>query len=51
MLSLALDDGQLLVIDVETRKIVRRFPGHSNSVTDLVSKVTFLLQCCSEGLF
>ncbi|XP_029025336.1 WD repeat-containing protein 36 [Betta splendens] len=35
MLAVALDDFMLLVVDIETRRIVRRFSGHHGSITDM----------------
>ncbi|KAM9801262.1 WD repeat-containing protein 36 [Neosynchiropus ocellatus] len=35
MLALALDDFSLLVIDVETRRIVRKFGGHRGKITGM----------------
>lgn len=37
MLALALDDFMLLVVDIETKRVVRTFAGHHGSVTDMVS--------------
>lgn len=36
MLALALDDFTLLVVDIETRRIVRKFAGHRSNITDMV---------------
>ncbi|XP_040053299.1 WD repeat-containing protein 36 [Gasterosteus aculeatus] len=35
MLALALDDFTLLVVDIETRRIVRKFAGHRSNITDM----------------
>ena len=35
MLALALDDCRVLLVDVDTRRVVRKFGGHANSVTDM----------------
>lgn len=36
MLALALDDFTLLVVDTETRRVVRKFTGHHGNVNDMV---------------
>lgn len=36
MLALALDDFTLLVVDTETRRVVRNFTGHHGNVNDMV---------------
>lgn len=36
MLALALDDFTLLVVDIETRRIVRKFAGHQGNINDMV---------------
>ncbi|KAK3090298.1 hypothetical protein FSP39_010724 [Pinctada imbricata] len=35
MLAVALDDFQVFIIDLDTRRVVRRFTGHKNAVTDM----------------
>ncbi|XP_068423061.1 WD repeat-containing protein 36 [Clinocottus analis] len=35
MLALALDDFTLLVVDIETRRIVRKFTGHHGNINDM----------------
>ncbi|CAL1567317.1 unnamed protein product [Knipowitschia caucasica] len=35
MLALALDDFSLLVVDMETRRVVRKFSGHHGNVNDM----------------
>ncbi|XP_038127938.1 WD repeat-containing protein 36 [Cyprinodon tularosa] len=35
MLAVALDDFTLAVVDIETRRIVRKFAGHHGNVTDM----------------
>uniref|UniRef100_A0A673AJH2 WD repeat domain 36 n=1 Tax=Sphaeramia orbicularis TaxID=375764 RepID=A0A673AJH2_9TELE len=35
MLALALDDFTLLVVDMETRRVVRKFAGHHGSINDM----------------
>jgi hypothetical protein len=34
--TVSLDDFRIMIIDVDTRKIVRTFNGHQNVITDLV---------------
>lgn len=36
MLALALDDFTLLVVDIETRRVVRKFAGHHGKINDMV---------------
>lgn len=36
MLALALDDFTLQVVDIETRRVVRKFAGHHGSINDMV---------------
>lgn len=36
MLALALDDFTMLVVDTETRRVVRKFTGHRGNVNDMV---------------
>lgn len=36
MLAVSLDDFRVMIIDIDTRKIVRTFQGHHNAVTDMV---------------
>ncbi|XP_047228808.1 WD repeat-containing protein 36 [Girardinichthys multiradiatus] len=35
MLAMALDDFTLAVVDIETRRIVRKFAGHHGNITDM----------------
>ncbi|XP_060917338.1 WD repeat-containing protein 36 [Labrus mixtus] len=35
MLALALDDFTLLVVDIETRRVVRKFSGHHGNINDM----------------
>uniref|UniRef100_A0A3B3ZV29 Uncharacterized protein n=1 Tax=Periophthalmus magnuspinnatus TaxID=409849 RepID=A0A3B3ZV29_9GOBI len=35
MLALVLDDFSLLVVDMETRRVVRKFSGHSGKINDM----------------
>ncbi|KAM9329979.1 WD repeat-containing protein 36 [Gastrophryne carolinensis] len=35
MLAVALDDFSIQVFDIETRKLVRRFPGHNGKINDM----------------
>lgn len=36
MLALALDDFTLVVVDIETRRVVRKFAGHHGNINDMV---------------
>ena len=36
MLAVATDDFIVAIFDIETRKVVRRFLGHRNTITDMV---------------
>lgn len=36
MLALALDDFTLLVVDIETKRVVRKFAGHHGNINDMV---------------
>lgn len=38
MLALALDDFTMLVVDIETRRVVRKFSGHHGNVNDMVGQ-------------
>lgn len=38
MLAVALDDFTLNVLDMETKRIVRKFSGHRGQVNDMVSR-------------
>lgn len=38
MLALALDDFSLLVVDTETRRVVRKFAGHHGNINDMVGR-------------
>ena len=44
MLVVVLDDFTVLIIDIETRKIVRKFTGHSSTITDVV-RLSFNMYC------
>ena len=44
MLAVAMDNFNLHVIDIETRKQVRVFRGHSNRITSMVSD-TVMYRC------
>jgi U3 small nucleolar RNA-associated protein 21 len=35
MMAVALDNFQIMVVDLDTRRVVRKFQGHSNKVTGL----------------
>lgn len=39
MLALALDDFTVLVVDTETRRVVRKFSGVRGNVNDMVGQV------------
>lgn len=36
MVAMAMDDFTLAVVDIETRRIVRKFAGHHGNITDMV---------------
>lgn len=40
MLALALDDFTLVVVDIETRRIVRKFAGHHGNINNMVGLKT-----------
>lgn len=40
MLALALDDFTLVVVDIETRRIVRKFAGHQGNINNMVGLKT-----------
>jgi hypothetical protein len=37
MMAVARDDFHVYIIDIDTRKVVRKFIGHDNRITDMVS--------------
>lgn len=37
MLAIALDDFTVNVLDIETRRIVRKFSGHRGQINDMVA--------------
>jgi len=37
MLAVARDDFVVNIIDIDTRKVVRKFAGHDNRLTDMVN--------------
>lgn len=45
MLAVALDDFSVCIVDTDTRRVVRSFKGHTNSITDMVS--CLLLRLCT----
>lgn len=51
MLALALDDFTLLVVDTETRRVVRKFAGHHGNINDMVGSAWLTqltsFSCCS----
>jgi len=50
MLAVALDDFSVTVVDIDTRRTVRIFAGHTNTVTDMVRHLchTALTQLCQH---
>ncbi len=40
LLAVALDDFEIHVVDIDMRRIVRIFRGHTNRITDMVSGVS-----------
>jgi U3 small nucleolar RNA-associated protein 21 len=36
MLAVATDDFKVLVIDCDVKRVVRRFSGHKNKISDMV---------------
>ena len=38
MLAVTLDDYSVHVLDIDSRKVVRKLPGHHSSVNDMVRK-------------
>ncbi len=38
MLAVSLDDFSVVIIDCDVKKIVRKFCGHSNKISDMVNK-------------
>ena len=42
MLGVACDDFIILIVDTDTKRIVRSFTGHSNRITDMVSQIPIL---------
>ncbi len=51
LLAVATDDFLIRVFDINTRKVVRRFRGHTNQITDMVPDVylSLLCACISMG--
>lgn len=49
MLAVATDDFTVVIIDCDVKKVVRKFQGHSNKITDMVrllflfNKMSFLI--------
>lgn len=41
MLAIAHDNFMVTIVDLETRRVVREFNGHTNSITDMVLKLGF----------
>ena len=38
MLAVARDDFQINVLDIDTRRVVRKYSGHNNRITDMVGR-------------
>lgn len=36
ILGIAMDDFDIVILDIETRKIVRQFSGHQGQINDMV---------------
>ena len=43
LLAVSLDDFEIYVVDIDMRRVVRIFRGHTNRVTDMVGVVHFFL--------
>ena len=39
MLAVSLDNFKVLIVDLEGKRVVRSFSGHTNTVTDMVSSM------------
>lgn len=50
MLALALDDFSLQVVDIEMKRVVRKFAGHHGNINGMVS-LSFQLQPPCSPLF
>ena len=42
MLAVSCDNFAVLIVDTDTRRIVRTFKGHTNQVTDMVGEIISL---------
>ena len=38
LLAVSLDDFEIQIVDIDMRRIVRIFRGHTNRITDMVSE-------------
>lgn len=47
MLAIALDDFSLLVVDIEMKRVVRKFAGHHGNINGMVSLSSQLQPQCS----
>jgi len=47
LVAVATDSLRLVVLDVDTGKLVRYFDGHTNRITDLVRPAT--ARCCQNS--
>ena len=45
MLAVGMDDFVVVIVDIDLRRVVRRFKGHQNRVTDMVSDCLCLFEC------
>lgn len=50
MLALALDDFSLLVVDTETRRVVRKFAGHHGNINGMVSLGSHAVQSAAHSI-
>ena len=50
MLAVALDDFSVVILDMDTRKVVRQFKGHRGTVNDMVGHRTNQASCQADGL-
>ncbi len=51
MLAVAMDDFVVAIVDTDLRRVVRRFKGHQNRVTDLVRDCVHLLTLIAFYLY
>ena len=59
MLAVSFEDFEIQVVDVDMKRVVRMFQGHTNRITDMVSRAPGLhrlksafetMLCCSKSL-